>query len=40
MVIATHDLEFAVALCTRHVLLEGGRIAYDGADAADVAQRL
>ncbi|HPA80590.1 MAG TPA: ABC transporter ATP-binding protein [Thermoanaerobaculales bacterium] len=40
MVIATHDPEFAAALCTRYVLLEGGRIAYDGADASEVAQRL
>ncbi len=40
MVIATHDLEFAKALGTRYVLLEGGRIAYDGADGAEVAQRL
>jgi cobalt/nickel transport system ATP-binding protein len=40
MVIATHDLGFGAELCTRYVLLERGRIAYDGADAAEVAQRL
>lgn len=40
MVVATHDLEFAAALCTRYVLLEAGRIAYDGAEAAVIAERL
>lgn len=39
MLIATHDLEFAAAVCGRFILIEGGRVAYDGPDAAQVAAR-
>jgi cobalt/nickel transport system ATP-binding protein len=36
MLVATHDLEFAGLLCRRFIALDGGRIAYDGPDAAAV----
>lgn len=39
MVVATHDLEFAVRLCTRFVLLEGGGIVLDSADAREALLR-
>jgi cobalt/nickel transport system ATP-binding protein len=39
MVVATHDLDFAGSFCTRFLLLERGRIAFDGADAGDVLRR-
>lgn len=34
MVVATHDLGFAEELCTRYVVLEGGRVSFDGGDGA------
>jgi cobalt/nickel transport system ATP-binding protein len=40
MLIATHDLDFAASLCTRHIVLDRGRIDYDGADAAEVGRRM
>jgi len=39
MLIATHDLDFAGRLCRRFIVLEGGRIAYDGEDVS-AARRL
>jgi len=36
MLVATHDLEFAGRLCHRFIVLDGGRIVYDGGDAAAV----
>jgi cobalt/nickel transport system ATP-binding protein len=33
MVLATHDMGFARAVCTRYVVLSAGRAAYDGTDA-------
>ena len=39
MVIATHDLEFAARVCTRFMMLEGGRVAFDGADGGEVLRR-
>jgi cobalt/nickel transport system ATP-binding protein len=32
MIIATHDLEFARRVCSRYLVLHGGRIALDGPD--------
>jgi cobalt/nickel transport system ATP-binding protein len=34
MLVATHDLDFAGRLCRRFIVLDGGRIAYDGSDAS------
>ena len=39
MLVATHDFEFAARLCTRFILLDQGRIAFDGANLAEVARR-
>lgn len=39
MMIATHDLAFAASLCSRFLLLERGRIAFDGADVREIKQR-
>jgi cobalt/nickel transport system ATP-binding protein len=39
MVIATHDLDFARRLSTRYLMLDGGRIASDSADADEVLRR-
>jgi cobalt/nickel transport system ATP-binding protein len=36
MVVATHDLDFAKALCTRFLVLEGGRVALDTHDVNEV----
>jgi cobalt/nickel transport system ATP-binding protein len=36
MVIATHDLDFARRLCTRFVMVDKGRLVFDGSDAAQV----
>lgn len=36
MVIATHDIAFAARLCTRFILLEQGRVAFDGTDTSEV----
>ena len=36
MVVATHDLDFAARLCTRYLVLEAGRIVFDGADLGEV----
>ncbi len=38
MVVATHDLGFAEELCTRYVVLEGGRVSFDGGDGARVRE--
>ncbi|MEN6559776.1 MAG: ABC transporter ATP-binding protein [Acidobacteriota bacterium] len=32
MLVATHDLDFAGRVCRRYIVLDGGRIAYDGGD--------
>ncbi|HNZ23747.1 MAG TPA: ABC transporter ATP-binding protein [Polyangiaceae bacterium] len=40
LLVATHDLSFAEAICTRYVLLEGGHIEYDGAEVSEVRRRL
>ena len=39
MVVATHDLDFGARLCTRFIMLEQGRLVFDGTDAADVLRR-
>ena len=39
MLIATHDLDFAARICTRFLMLDGGRIAHDTALADDIRQR-
>lgn len=39
MLLATHDLDFASGLCTRFILLEGGRIVLDRTDASEIRQR-
>lgn len=36
MLVASHDLEFSARLCRRFIVLEGGRIAYDGPDLSTV----
>ena len=36
MVIATHDIAFAAGLCTRFIVLEQGRVAFDGTDTSEV----
>ena len=36
MLIATHDIAFATRLCTRFIMLERGRVAFDGTDTAEV----
>jgi ABC-type multidrug transport system ATPase subunit len=36
MVIATHDVAFAARLCTRFIMLEDGRVAFDGTDTSEV----
>jgi cobalt/nickel transport system ATP-binding protein len=36
MLIATHDFAFATRLCTRFIMLEHGRVAFDGGEASDV----
>ncbi len=40
MVVATHDLAFASDVCSRYILLDRGRVGYDGTDAAYVARCL
>lgn len=37
MVVATHDLDFAVRFCTRFIMLEEGRIVLDGVDPTEVS---
>jgi cobalt/nickel transport system ATP-binding protein len=39
MLVATHDLAFAEATCGRFVLLDGGRLAYDGPSLEPVRAR-
>jgi cobalt/nickel transport system ATP-binding protein len=39
MVIATHDLDFAARLCTRFLMLDQGRIVFDGRDTDEVKRR-
>jgi cobalt/nickel transport system ATP-binding protein len=39
LVLATHDLEFARQTCRRLILLEGGKVAWDGADLAALERR-
>ena len=39
MVVATHDLEFAAQLCTRFIMLEGGRIILDSAVPEEILHR-
>jgi len=39
MLVATHDLEFAESLCSRFVMVEQGKVAYDGPNAARVSER-
>ena len=38
LILASHDLSLLRSLCTRAVLLEGGRIAFDGAVDAAIAR--
>jgi cobalt/nickel transport system ATP-binding protein len=39
IVLATHDLDFASGLCTRFLVLEGGRIVLDRTDVREIRQR-
>jgi cobalt/nickel transport system ATP-binding protein len=39
MMIATHDLEFAARLCTRFLMLDQGRLAFDRNDPVEVKRR-
>jgi cobalt/nickel transport system ATP-binding protein len=39
LLVATHDTEFARRTCSRFILLEGGRVAWDGADLAGITSR-
>lgn len=39
MVIATHDVDFVARLCTRFLMLDGGRIVFDAGDAGEVRRR-
>ncbi len=40
MLVATHDLDFAADLCTRFIMIEGGRVVYDGLpNAAELTRR-
>lgn len=39
MLVATHDLDFARALCARFLMLEHGRLTLDAKDADDVRRR-
>jgi len=39
MLVATHDLDFAQRLCTRFLVLESGRIAFDGASVDEALRR-
>ena len=39
MLVATHDLDFARRVCARFLVLEKGRLTYDGTDL-DAARRL
>lgn len=39
MLVATHDVDFARKVCTRFVVLEQGRVAYDGTDATEKLER-
>ena len=39
MIVATHDLGFAASVCNRFLVLEEGRIAYDGVDPAQALGR-
>jgi cobalt/nickel transport system ATP-binding protein len=38
MLVATHDLDFARRFCTRFVLLDKARIAFDGTDVEQILQ--
>jgi ABC-type polysaccharide/polyol phosphate transport system ATPase subunit len=38
MLVATHDFDFAARLCTRFVMLDEGRVAFDGANLAEVVR--
>jgi len=39
MLVATHDLDFARRLCTRFLVLEDARLAYDGPEAGEALRR-
>jgi cobalt/nickel transport system ATP-binding protein len=39
MLVATHDLDFASRLCTRFLMLEGGRLVLDAASGDEVLRR-
>jgi len=39
VLVATHDLDFASCLCTRFILLDQGRIVFDGPEAEAVRSR-
>lgn len=40
MLVATHDLDFASLFCRRFIVLDGGRIVYDGCGASVVRRAL
>jgi cobalt/nickel transport system ATP-binding protein len=39
MLVASHDLEFAGRLCRRFIVIDGGRIVFDGDDVAAVRRK-
>jgi cobalt/nickel transport system ATP-binding protein len=39
MLVATHDVDFVAGLCSRFVMIEGGRVVLDGADAEATRER-
>ena len=39
MLVATHDLEFALRFCTGFVAIEQGRVVFEGTDSAEAMQR-
>ncbi len=38
MIVATHDLDFAASLCTRFVVIERGRLVFDGSSAVEATR--
>ncbi|MDD5222634.1 MAG: ABC transporter ATP-binding protein [bacterium] len=39
MLVATHDLSFGASFCSRFIMLERGRIVFDGTDEATIRKR-
>ena len=39
ILVATHDMDFATRVCSRFIMLDQGRVVFDGNDAGEVARR-